>query len=627
MWAAGSQRAPACAAPGSNIKRSQPAAAAPPPAAVLPCQSVSSGAQACRTGLAGPKQHCGAAYGRVSSSAGASARPAGRRQVATAAAAAPAASTDDPELPPASSSGDRSHETDIVIIGSGIGGLCCAALLARYGYRVTVVESHYHAGGAAHSFEVQGFHFDAGPSFFAGLSGPPGSSTNPLKQVLDAVGESVECAQYKKWVVYSPSGTFECVCDAEAYADNIRRMGGEEALRQWRALEERMAPLQAGAALFPAAAIRGDPGIVLTAGRYGPGLLQAGLVANKLTGPFSAVVDEVVTDPWLRGFLDLECFILSGMTVKDTICAEMAYMFLERNSGHSTIDFPFGGSSTIVDALVRGIQKHGGRVLLRSHVDEIVVEGSRAAGVRLRGNRAPGGRPEVIRARKAVVSNASVWDTQRLLPEGAVPASFRQQSLDTPRTGSFVHLHLGVDATGLPQGLEMHHLVANRWSDFEAPQNVINICIPTVYDPSLAPPGKHLVHAYTAGNEPYEVWEGLQRGSKEYQAMKEERAKPLWAALERVIPDIRERTSLTLVGTPLTHERFLRRYKGTYGPAISARTGSFPGPSTPLPRLYRCGDSCQPGIGVPAAAASGMIAANTLAPLWSHWQLLDALGL
>lgn len=530
-------------------------------------------------------------------------------------------------MPPASTSGDRSHDTDFVIIGSGIGGLCCAALLARYGYRVTVVESHYHAGGAAHSFEVQGFHFDAGPSFFAGLSGPPGSSTNPLKQVLDAVGESVECVQYKKWVVHSPSGTFECVCDAEAYAENIRRMGGEEALRQWRALEARMAPLQAGAALFPAAAIRGDPGILLTAGRYGPGLLQAGLVANKLTGPFSAVVDEVVTSPWLRGFLDLECFILSGMTAKDTICAEMAYMFLERNSGHSTIDFPIGGSSAIVDALVRGIQKHGGRVLLRSHVEEILVEGGRAAGVRLRGNRAPGGRPEVIRARKAVVSNASVWDTQRLLPEGAVPAASRQQSMDTPRTGSFVHLHLGIDVAGLPADLEMHHLVANRWSDFEAPQNVINVCIPTVYDPSLAPPGKHLVHAYTAGNEPYELWEGLQRGSKEYQAMKEERSQPLWAALERIIPDIRDRASLELVGTPLTHERFLRRYKGTYGPAISARTGSFPGPATPLPGLYRCGDSCQPGIGVPAAAASGMIAANTLAPLWSHWQLLDALGL
>lgn len=50
-------------------------------------------------------------------------------------------------------------------------GLCCAALLAKYGTRVTVCESHYNAGGAAHGFDVKGYHFDAGPSFFAGLSG------------------------------------------------------------------------------------------------------------------------------------------------------------------------------------------------------------------------------------------------------------------------------------------------------------------------------------------------------------------------------------------------------------------------------------------------------------------------
>ena len=108
-------------------------------------------------------------------------------------------STDPFSSPPtsdASSSGDRSHETDIVVIGSGIGGLCAAALLARYGYKVTVCEAHYHAGGAAHGFEVKGFHFDAGPSFFAGMSGPPGESSNPLKQVLDAVCETVDYVTY-----------------------------------------------------------------------------------------------------------------------------------------------------------------------------------------------------------------------------------------------------------------------------------------------------------------------------------------------------------------------------------------------------------------------------------------------
>ncbi len=72
--------------------------------------------------------------------------------------------------------------------------------------------------------------------------------------------------------------------------------------------------------------------------------------------------------------------------------------------------------------------------------------------------------------------------------------------------------------------------------------------IPTVFDPSLAPAGHHVVHAYTAANEPYSLWQGLQRGSPEYAALKEERSQVLWTALERVIPDIRERTKLKLVG-------------------------------------------------------------------------------
>jgi phytoene dehydrogenase-like protein len=49
----------------------------------------------------------------------------------------------------------------------------------------------------------------------------------------------------------------------------------------------------------------------------------------------------------------------------------MAFMFLERNSGRSTIEYPIGGSAAIVEALVRGIEKHGGKVQLSSHVEEV----------------------------------------------------------------------------------------------------------------------------------------------------------------------------------------------------------------------------------------------------------------
>jgi phytoene dehydrogenase-like protein len=99
----------------------------------------------------------------------------------------------------------------------------------------------------------------------------------------------------------------------------------------------------------------------------------------------------------------------------------------------------------------------------------------------------------------------------------------------------------------------------------EAPQNVVLVSIASVLDPSLAPSGKHVVHAYTPGNEPYALWEGLERTSPEYKALKEERSQVLWRAVEKAIPDVRKRVEVQMVGTPLTQARFLRRDRGTYG--------------------------------------------------------------
>lgn len=107
-----------------------------------------------------------------------------------------------------------------------------------------------------------------------------------------------------------------------------------------------------------------------------------------------------------------------------------------------------------VDALVRGIKKHGGRVILSSHVDQVVMEGGRAAGVKLRprpGSRTAGAAgaavgEEVVRARLGVVSNASVWDTQKLLPSGSAPEEWRKRSNETPQVcymGSCDYVRVG----------------------------------------------------------------------------------------------------------------------------------------------------------------------------------------
>lgn len=151
------------------------------------------------------------------------------------------------------------------------------------------------------------------------------------------------------------------------------------------------------------------------------------------------------------------------------------------------------------------------------------------------------------------------------------------------------------------------------------------VCIPSVLDPTAAPEGTHVMHAYFA--EPYGAWEGLDPRGEAYRAQKAEREGRLWALAEAACPGVRGRQILGLTGSPLTHARFLSRHRGTYGPRNLQRYSGMPQATCPVPGLYVCGDSTWPGIGTPAASASGMWVANSLATPWQHWAALDALGL
>ncbi|MEO1520983.1 MAG: NAD(P)/FAD-dependent oxidoreductase [Cyanobacteria bacterium J06633_2] len=507
---------------------------------------------------------------------------------------------------------------DIVVIGSGIGGLCGAALLASYGFDVVVCESHSIPGGAAHAFSRDGYRFDSGPSLHSGLSYSP--SSNPLKQVLDALDVELDCYTYDRWGCCLPEGTFDTTVGADQFCEVLTQLRGPHAVSEWRSLQTVMAPLKDAAIAIPPAALRFDWGALQTVSRYAASMLQHLSSLPQLTGPFSRVIHQVITDPFIYHWLDLLCFLLSGLPATGTSTAEMAFMFAEWYRPNVMLDYPKGGSGALVDALVKGLQKHGGELRLNAHVETIVMDGDRAIGVQLRNG-------TTIHARQAVLCNASIWDTLALLPDSNATRKLRQQRQDMPPCDSFMHLHLGIDASGLPSDLACHHIVVNDWDKaISAPQNVVLISIPSILDPALAPDGKHSIHVYTPGNEPYALWNGLDRKSDAYTQLKTERAEVMWTALERVIPDVRDRLELTLVGTPLTHERFLRRHRGSYGPAIQAGNGLFPGPLTPVKNLLCCGDSTFPGIGLPAVAASGMIAANTLAPPAKHLAMLEKIG-
>ncbi len=502
------------------------------------------------------------------------------------------------------------QEFDAIVIGSGIGGLTAAALLARYGKRVLVCESHAAAGGAAHAFERQGFTFDSGPSFYCGIGR---ASLNPLRQVLDALEEPLAAVAYDPLGHYHfPEGTFAVWSDLERYRQEVARVTPTGA-RELAQFERQLLGAYEALRGIPTLALRADwQAVPLLLGRY-PGALVQGLPQlGVVRASVGAVADRHIRDLWVRRLIDLECFLLSGLKASGTIAPEVAFMLGERT--RAGVEYPIGGSGAIVSALTRGLGRWGGKLHLNAHVEKISVENGRVTGVRLKSGataRAP-----------VVISNATIWDTYgKLLEPQDLPARYRQASLETPAIASFMHLHLGIRAEGLA-GLTGHHVVLHDGTrDLSEPGNTCMISIPSVWDASLAPTGHHVVHAYTL--EPHAGWQRDQA----YKARKRDRAETLYRALEKIVPDIRARIVLELIGTPLTHARFLRRHQGTYGPAIDARAGLFPSCHTPVGGLYRVGDSTLPGIGVPAVAASGILCANTLVAPSQTLGLLDRLGL
>jgi phytoene dehydrogenase-like protein len=406
---------------------------------------------------------------------------------------------------------------DVIVIGSGLAGLSCAALLAHCNKNVAVLESHDAPGGCAHTWERRGFHFESGPSLYSGFS--MDRSPNPLKNIFQIVEEDCDWITYDRWGTVLPNGKkFAAKIGPEEFGDVLREHGGPNAEKEFATLMARMKPLSDAAQALSSMALREDPAVALTLLRYPKEIAMTLSQGSQLTNPFAKIMEELdIKDSFVKNWLDMLCFLLQGLPASGTLNTVMAYMLADWYRPGVTLDFPRGGSGAIVDALVRAVRKHPMcTVSLNSHVDEIIVEGGKAVGVRLMGGK-------VVRAKQAIVSNADPYITNQLLwkarESGLISDSMKQfmdklTSTDPTNGGmsdlrSFIHLHAGIDGTGLPTqpsaDFPAQWAVIRNWDGplgVEDPRNIVLCSIPSMLDPAMAPDGKHVIHAYTPATEP-----------------------------------------------------------------------------------------------------------------------------
>eukprot|EP01041_Mallomonas_annulata_P012138 gene12138-25473_t len=159
------------------------------------------------------------------------------------------------------------REAEVVVIGSGIAGLCCASILASRGVDVVVCESHYEIGGCAHEFcytengqvipsdkltpEQNVYRFEAGPSLYSGLS--PDISPNPLKHVFQMIGEEPEWIGYDVWGAFLPEAPdgFKSGIGSVAFEEVLEKYGGPTAKSDWNKVVTALRPIAKGVMALP----------------------------------------------------------------------------------------------------------------------------------------------------------------------------------------------------------------------------------------------------------------------------------------------------------------------------------------------------------------------------------------
>ncbi|MCX8095386.1 MAG: NAD(P)/FAD-dependent oxidoreductase [Caldisericia bacterium] len=476
------------------------------------------------------------------------------------------------------------NEYEIIVLGSGIGGLTSASLLAKNGFKVLVLERHYKVGGYCSSFGRKGFIFNTGVEDVSGLW--EGGPISYLLKELNLDKDSLFVKNKTQYILNSEKIDQK---DLESFISLLSQKFPHEKENIIRFFDDAK---NAYIECYKDVKFFGTP-------------LPAELILKVLGSKY--LVNYPREHPhfydWMnKTFEDKLNEYFKDNNLKKLISSLVGYVGSSPNKIYASSAltncvsyflfggyFPKGGAQNFSNSLKNKIEEYNGKVLTNHEVQKIVVENGVVKGVISN---------EKFFKSDIVISNINAKVTfLKLIDQKEIDKDYIEyiKSLRMSPSCFMTFLSVDIDLKGYP----------NLIKDID---DEIDVVINSNADPNLALTNKSSITIISGAN----YYDFPKRESEEYKNLKEKYINESIEKLIKLIPEIKDKILIKEGATPKTFERYTLMPEGalySFDQSIDTKRPFF---KTPIKGLYLASASTFPGGGIEGVVISGIIAANDI---------------